>query len=763
MITAYFVVLCILLFIMHFLSIRIRNKKNISVKPLRHLIWSVSLVAISSMLTMLIPVENIAMFFHCVHYAGIVWMLILLLIFAETYSFAFWNTKTTRGIIYFLAALYTISTMLNVKFHHMGTCAYTAVNRREMCYIFTPVQPGFSIHLSLICLLCLFNYLVFFTQIFKSTLFFRKKYVTIVILFTLAIVLNCLNYFSHLTLNFSPLIYIVMAIFFVYFSIYYTPKDLITKTLTYVIGDLHSGVVCFDAKGYCIYANEEALWLYSDAESLTDMEMIFRQEVHNQNFAQAAEFRQIKQFARGGQVYNYEMIFNKLYDKQDQYIGCFFTFYDKTEDFNKLQKERYRATHDSLTGLYNRQFFYEQASALVKAATDEKYYIICSNIKDFKLINDLFGIEKGNEILTRFGMVLEKELQNSAVYGRLESDRFAICMSENRFSEAIILKLMHQIIAPIQSNQYKIHIHIGVYEVTNPEEEIATMCDRANMAVNMIKEDKQYAIAYYDHKMMEQVIQEKKLISEFDTALAEKQFCMYLQPQVATNGTVLGAEALVRWIHPERGLIPPGEFISVFERNGLIYRMDQDIWECAASLLQKWKNMGADHLHISVNISAKDFYYLDIYKIFTELVEKYEISPSRLKLELTETALMMDLDKQLTLIDQLQKYGFQVEIDDFGSGYSSLNMLKDIKADVLKIDMGFLQKTVNHSRSEIILNSIIQLAKQLEMEVISEGVEYEIQVEYLTQAGCDMFQGFYFARPIPVEEFEKKYLGNRQF
>lgn len=254
-------------------------------------------------------------------------------------------------------------------------------------------------------------------------------------------------------------------------------------------------------------------------------------------------------------------------------------------------------------------------------------------------------------------------------------------------------------------------------------------------------------------------MREKRLVSEFDKALDEGQFVMFLQPQVRPDGTVLGAEALVRWLHPEQGMIPPGEFIELFEKVGLIYRLDRYIWELAARKLQEWKNNGHENLHISVNISTKDFYYLDIYTTFVELVEKYDISPEKLKLEITETALMMDLDKQLVLLDKLQNYGFQIEIDDFGSGYSSLNMLKDIHADVLKIDMGFLRQTKNNERTSIILRMIIDLAKQLQMIVITEGVESKEQVDHLTKAGSDMFQGYYFAKPAAVHEFEDRYLG----
>ena len=210
-------------------------------------------------------------------------------------------------------------------------------------------------------------------------------------------------------------------------------------------------------------------------------------------------------------------------------------------------------------------------------------------------------------------------------------------------------------------------------------------------------------------------------------------------------------------MHPENGLIQPGVFIDVLERADLIYKLDRYIWELAAKQVADWKGTEFEGISISVNVSPKDLYYLDIRKEFTELIEKYEIDPKSLNIEITETAVTSDVNKCAKLIQELQNRGFLVEIDDFGSGYSSLNMLKDINADVLKIDMGFLRKTENQKRAQVILNYTIDMAHELGMNVITEGVETVDQLDFLTGMGCTMFQGFYFDRPMPVELFEKKY------
>ena len=247
------------------------------------------------------------------------------------------------------------------------------------------------------------------------------------------------------------------------------------------------------------------------------------------------------------------------------------------------------------------------------------------------------------------------------------------------------------------------------------------------------------------------------MLGEFDKALEEEQFCMFLQPQIANDGTIVGAEALVRWIHPEKGMISPGLFIPTLEKAGLIQKLDLYMWDNAARQLQEWKRQGKEHFSISVNISTKDFLYLDVCEAFQDLLNKYDFDIKKLKLEITESALMKNVKETVRAIDGLHALGYDIEIDDFGSGYSSLGMLKDINADILKIDMIFLQETKNVERSTTILKNIISMSKELGMPVITEGVETKEQVDFLKDVGCDMFQGFYFAKPMSLENFEKEY------
>ena len=232
---------------------------------------------------------------------------------------------------------------------------------------------------------------------------------------------------------------------------------------------------------------------------------------------------------------------------------------------------------------------------------------------------------------------------------------------------------------------------------------------------------------------------------------------MYLQPLVGKSGEVLGAEALARWCRPDGTVIMPGDFIETLENAGLIQRLDMHIWELAIKKLSEWKGTSKKDLSISVNMSAKDFFSIDVFDVLTRLVDKYGVDSRLLRLEITETALLVEPDKSDAVVSKLRERGFLVEIDDFGKGYSSLSLLKNIKADVIKIDMGFLHEIGNRERSRIILQSVISLADSLGMEVITEGVETEQQYRTLADMGCRNFQGYYFSRPIPVDVFETKY------
>lgn len=419
-------------------------------------------------------------------------------------------------------------------------------------------------------------------------------------------------------------------------------------------------------------------------------------------------------------------------------------------------KLEYRLNYDSLTKAYNRYGFYKNAQKLIKEHTDTEYCLILSDIKSFKLINEIYGENIADKILIDEVNIIRQKMKGNSVLGRLNGDIIAMVIPKEYLSEKEFSDMIKLLSDRYSNKNFRLHIYLGVYYIKDVNETIRQMVDKVSLVIMKSKGNMSNYILYYDENSYRKDIFKQQLIGEFETALNENQFCMYLQPQTDKDGNMLGAEALIRWNHPNMGLIMPGAFIECFEDAGLIYRLDNYIWEEAAKQLKIWKDSGYNY-YISVNISAKDFYHIDVYQTFKNLVSKYGIDTDKLHIEITETALSEDKQAAHKTIERLHDEGFIIEIDDFGSGYSSFNFLKDVCADVIKIDRVFLKKSSHEERGEQILRSIISLSHDIGMDVITEGVENVDQLSMLAKMNCDWFQGYYFSKPIAVGDFEEKY------
>ena len=413
----------------------------------------------------------------------------------------------------------------------------------------------------------------------------------------------------------------------------------------------------------------------------------------------------------------------------------------------------YRLNYDSLTKAYNRYGFYKNAQKLIKEHTDTEYCLILSDIKSFKLINEIYGENIADKILIDEVNIIRQKMKGNSVLGRLNGDIIAMVIPKEYLSEKEFSDMIKLLSDRYSNKNFRLHIYLGVYYIKDVNETIRQMVDKVSLVIKKSKGNMSNYILYYDENSYRNDIFKQQLIGEFETALNENQFCMYLQPQTDKDGNMLGAEALIRWNHPNMGLIMPGAFIECFEDAGLIYRLDNYIWEEAAKQLKIWKDSGYNY-YISVNISAKDFYHIDVYQTFKNLVSKYGIDTDKLHIEITETALSEDKQAAHKTIERLHDEGFIIEIDDFGSGYSSFNFLKDVCADVIKIDRVFLKKSSHEERGEQILRSIISLSHDIGMDVITEGVENVDQLSMLAKMNCDWFQGYYFSKPITVGDFE---------
>lgn len=428
---------------------------------------------------------------------------------------------------------------------------------------------------------------------------------------------------------------------------------------------------------------------------------------------------------------------------------------------------KYLAQIDPLTGLYNKNHFFEATRELLNLNPDRRFVFVRFDIEKFKLVNTFFGEKEGDNILVAIAGWLRgyaKNVQGPISYGRLEADAFGVCMTypgEREFLAQIEL-------ARARLRAYKIGFDlvpaVGVYVVGDPSMRVTEMCDRAILAADACKGNYIKSYAFYTPEMSNSIIREQMIVNRMQAALKNGEFEVWLQPQydLRTN-EIAGAEALVRWRDPERGVIAPSEFIPVFERNGFIGRLDHYVWRSVCQMLRRWLDCGRQVLPVSVNVSRASLYNPKMTRVITDMTEKYAIPPRLLQLELTESAYTTNPQGIRDAMKILQEQGFSILMDDFGSGYSSLNVLKDIAVDILKIDMRFMSESEIKGRGENILASVVRMAKWLNMPVIAEGVETERQANFLRGIGCEYAQGFYFAKPMPVEQYEQLTANGRAF
>jgi diguanylate cyclase (GGDEF)-like protein len=747
----------IALALIYFVVRSVRQKKDIT-KNIQYVMAFACLSVVASLVQLLTEYRLAADISYGIFFASLDWLLAALVWFSNDYTGFHVERYLKPWMVVFLCIADTVQILLNPIFQH----AYHVrqVTRRDISYWIYDAHVPFQVHLAWCYVLVLLLVFILLHKSIRVPKSYRAKYANILVILVFAVLLDALHLLLGTVVDFSVLSFPLAAIAIYYYAVEFFPRALVNKTLALTVDEMMDGVIIADMDKRAIYANDCVKRLLNlsvdDAEHFYDLFNQWCRE-HYQSPDDDFIYDWTREQADGTKDY-LKVLYRRLLDAQGKYVGCYISVQERTEEIQVLMQERFAATHDYLTGLYNREYFYKQAERCLHMHPDEKYLMICSDVRDFKMINEVFGVEAADRLLVDIADALRTQAISGEVYGRLVNDRFALIMRKRDYREMKLVNQSAEVMQIANDVKYPLKVYIGVYEIEDITMPVSQMCDRAMLAIASIKGDYQKQVAYYDEKLRNTVVREQELAAGLDRAIREGEIEMYIQPQVAADGTCMGGEGLVRWNHPTRGLLLPKDFLEAFERNGLIVKLDLHVWNLAARKLKEWKERGFGDRYISVNISPKDFFFVDIFKEFSSLVHTYGISPKNLKLEITETAIIADLPKQLALIKKLRAAGFSVEMDDFGSGYSSLNMLKDICVDVLKIDMEFLRESESEERSRAILRTIVALSRELGMPVITEGVETEDSVEFLKMIGCEMFQGYFFARPMTVAEYEKKYM-----
>jgi diguanylate cyclase (GGDEF)-like protein len=410
---------------------------------------------------------------------------------------------------------------------------------------------------------------------------------------------------------------------------------------------------------------------------------------------------------------------------------------------------------DPKTGIYNQKAFFRAVEEDLILNPDIEYQLCVLDIRDFQDVNERFGFERGDDILRRIAAAMRKQFSWEVELAYLGEDNFVGLFPQGSYwmlQGVLSLDEMY----PGEDMDYNLSLYSGVYPITDRTMNPQLMIDRARFAMQKIRYEYDKHEHIFDEKQNHDFEMLAYMQHNCDRAIHEHDFMPYFQPIYdAETKKVCSAEALVRWKDRQYGLISPGDFIPLFERNGFINKLDIYMWEEVCKQIAEWRKEGILVPPISVNISRRDLQLDNLYEVILDMIKKYHLSPNDIKLEITESAFVAENQRFFNTVDLLKEVGFRILMDDFGSGYSSFNTFKNAHVDILKADMKFMDGIVSSEKGKIVINTIVEMTKKLDMPIVVEGVETEEQYEYLRSIGCEMIQGYYFSKPVPAEKFKE--------
>lgn len=427
-------------------------------------------------------------------------------------------------------------------------------------------------------------------------------------------------------------------------------------------------------------------------------------------------------------------------------VGSMIRFRELASVINKVE-------HDPLTSFYSRDFFFIEAEKELLGKEQNEYDIFCCEIMSLRTLQERYGSDSSNQMIQGLSVTMKNLLPRGTIFGRLSGRVLAALvphLSPEQYEKAAEGIRESIQLSPVPDTT----VHLGVNKCVNHSVPVAVLCDNTRSAIEDTVYQYGRQIAEYSEAFRDKRIRRQTILGFMETALKENQFTVFYQPKHKTaDETVGGAEALVRWNHPQLGFISPGEFIPLFESNGFITQLDFYVADRVCSDIRKWIDEGKKAVPVSWNLSRADFSHPDLVNVITNIADKYSIPRQLLHIEVTESAYATNSAVFMSTVNELHKAGFCIELDDFGSGYSSLTSLGELQIDVLKLDMYFA-KNMNNPKQQLILEHIFSIAHTLDVETVAEGIETAEQAERYKDYGCTLIQGYYYSKPLPIDEFE---------
>ena len=549
-----------------------------------------------------------------------------------------------------------------------------------------------------------------------------------------------------------------------------------------ILDQIHESVLTMDLTGYITSWNKgaERLFGYSEREAV-GRNILFLYEDEESSFhdafaQQGGCMMEVRRKKKSGEVFWASLSLaplSPLSDGDQRAIGMIVYLTDITE--RKLAEERihHLAYYDALTGLPNRTLLTKLVNQALTVAQRSKLLgcVLFIDLNRFKLINDTLGRRIGDELLRQIAQRFRSALREQDLVARVGGDEFAVALSdikEHLEAGVVAQKLLASLLPPflIEGHELRAGASIGISAYPQDGADAETLLHLADIAMFRAKQGSDSdagSVAFYSQDMNQGMLARMRVETDLRRALAQGELLLHYQPKYALDsGRIIGAEALVRWSHPVRGLVPPGEFIPLAEATGLVVQIGAWVLDAACAQAQLWRQAGLPPLRVSVNVSAREFTPALPERI-AQTLQRYGLTPQWLELEITESTLMDNIERVICIMDRITALGVSLSLDDFGTGYSSLSYLKRFPIDTLKIDRSFTSGIPDDANDCAIASTIISIALQLKHKVIAEGVETVEQLQFLKSAGCDEVQGYLFSRPLPADDFERALRENWSF
>lgn len=564
-----------------------------------------------------------------IYFLGMDLVMLALVRFTVEYCSVIVMGKLKRTVMYAAIALDAVQLILNMFFAHAFDLEVIQVQDAPY-YRLVPLW-GQLVHRAVDYTIFFSVIVIFFVAALRTAKIYRERYSVLLITMLLISAWQTFYIVSRTPVDRSVLSYGVFGILVFYLSLYYRPLRLLDNMLSNIASKMTEALFVYAPTGKCIWANETGLKLLDVGKDELEQVSSRLKKMFGERPFSNKDWSDARTVEADDNIMYYYMENHFVSEDSKHLAGSYLLIRDTTEEQLRIQRDFYNSTHDSMTGLYTKQYLYECIGKILECEKDTDFTVIFVDVNNFKIVNDVFGSEFGDKALLKIAGWLRHTMTGNCLYGRLSGDTFGVFMPTEQFyaaKDSIENDLSNFIVAD-GNVEHRLLIHLGVYDINDRAAEAAAMFNKAHLALSAIKDNYKLHIALYDNDMREKILWEQKIMAGLDQAIETKQIRPYLQPITDRSGKVVGAEALARWIHPQHGFMSPAMFIPLLEKNGLIVEVDKHIWRCACEILSEWKKE-SKKLFISVNISPKDFYYIDVVSEIKKLVKEYDLEPTEI-------------------------------------------------------------------------------------------------------------------------------------